>query len=83
MDKEIKKVYAGSIVNAEFVSSVLEENGIEYLIRNFQEESLVAGWAAATIEGDATVYVFSKDYDKAMQILEEIQNSEIKENTLP
>ena len=78
MDNEIKKVYSGSVVEAEFVSSILEENGIEYLIRNFQEESLVAGWAAGTIEGDATVYVFAKDYDQAMRILDELPNAEIE-----
>lgn len=72
MDNEIKKVYSGSLVEADFVSSVLEENGIQYLIRNFQEESLVAGWAAGTIEGDATVYVFTKDYDRAMSILNDL-----------
>ena len=75
MDKEIKKVYSGSVVDADFVSSVLEENGIQFLIRNFQEESLVAGWAAGTIEGDATVYVFAKDYDRAMSILNDLHEA--------
>ena len=79
MDNELKKIYAGSLVEAEFISSVMEENGIQFLIRNFQEESLVAGWAANTIEGDATVYVFDKDYDRAMQILEELPHAEVEE----
>ena len=79
MENELKKIYAGSVVEAEFISSVLEENGIQYLIRNFQEESLVAGWAASTIEGDATVYVFAKDYDRAMRILDELPNAKITE----
>ena len=79
MENEIKQVYAGSVVNAEYIGSVLEENGIQFLIRNFQEESLVAGWAAGTIKGDASVYVFSKDYDKAMLLLDEIHESDIQE----
>ncbi len=79
MENEIKQVYAGSVVNAEYIGSVLEENGIQFLIRNFQEESLVAGWAAGTIKGDASVYVFSKDYDKAMLLLDEIHESDIEE----
>ena len=79
MENELKKIYAGSVVEAEFISSVLEENGIQYLIRNFQDESLVAGWAASTIEGDATVYVFAKDYDRAMRILDELPNAKITE----
>jgi len=79
MQNEIKRIYSGSVVNAEFISSILEENGIQFLIRNFQEESLVAGWAAVTIKGDASVYVFSEDYDKAMLLLDQIKESEIEE----
>ena len=79
MDNEIKRVYSGSVVDAEFIGSVLADNGIQFLIRNFQEESLVAGWAACTIEGDAIVYVFDKDYDRAMKILDEMPRAEIEE----
>lgn len=79
MENEIKKIYSGSVVNAEFIGSVLEQNGIQFLIRNFQEESLVAGWAAGTIQGDASVFVFEKDYDRAMLLLDEIDESEIAE----
>ena len=78
MENEIKRVYSGSVINAEFIGSVLEENGIQFLIRNFQEESLVAGWAAGTIQGDASVYVFDKDYDKAMLLLDEINVGEME-----
>ena len=79
MDNEIKRVYSGSLINAEFISSVLEQNGIQFLIRNFQEESLCAGWAAGTIKGDASVYVFEKDYDKAMLLLDEINAADLEE----
>jgi hypothetical protein len=78
MDNEIKRVYSGSVINAEYIGSVLDNNGIQFLVRNFQEESLVAGWAAGTIKGDASVYVFDKDYDKAMLILDEINVGEME-----
>ena len=78
MDNEIKRVYSGSIINAEFIGSVLEENGIQFLIRNFQEESLCAGWAANVIKGEASVFVFDKDYDKAMLLLDEINAAEME-----
>ena len=78
MDNEIKRVYSGSVINAEFIGSVLANNGIQFLIRNFQEESLVAGWAASTIQGDASVYVFEKDYDKAMLLLDEINEADLE-----
>ena len=79
MENEIKRIYSGSLVNAEFIGSVLEDNDIQFLIRNFQEESLLAGWAANTIKGEASVYVFEKDYDKAMSLLAEIEASELEE----
>ena len=78
MDNEIKRVYSGSVINAEYIGSVLANNGIQFLIRNFQEESLVAGWAAGVIQGDASVYVFEKDYDKAMLLLDEINAAEME-----
>ena len=78
MDNEIKRVYSGSVVDAEFIGSVLADNGIQFLIRNFQEESLVAGWAAGVIQGDASVFVFEKDYDKAMLLLDEINAAKME-----
>ena len=80
MDNEIKRVYSGSVINAEFIGSVLANNDIQFLIRNFQEEGLLAGWAANTIKGDASVYVFDKDYDKAMLLLDEINAAEMEED---
>ena len=79
MENEIKRVYSGSVINAEYIGSVLANNGIQFLIRNFQEESLCAGWAANTIKGDTSVYVFAKDFDNAMLILDEINAAELKE----
>ena len=78
MKNELKRIYSGSVVNAEYIGGVLEQNDIPFLIRNFQEESLVAGWAAVTIKGDASVFVFDKDYDKAMLLLDDIKASEME-----
>ena len=78
MENKLKRIYSGSVINAEFIGSVLEQNDIPFLIRNYQEESLVAGWAACTIKGDASVFVFDKDYDSAMQLLDEVNASEME-----
>lgn len=80
MENEIKKVYTGSYMNAEFIGSVLDQNGIRFLIRNYQQESLVAGWAANVIKGEAAVYVFSEDYDKTMLLLDDINATEIEQD---
>lgn len=82
MENEIKKVYTGSYMNAEFIGSILEQNDIRFLIRNYQQESLVAGWAANVIKGEAAVYVFAEDYDRAMLLLDEINASEIEEDDI-
>ena len=78
MDNEIKRVYSGSVINAEYIGSVLANNGIQFLVRNFQEESLLAGWAANVIKGEASVYVFDKDYDRAMLLLDEINAADLE-----
>ena len=78
MKNEIKRVYSGSVINAEYIGGVLANNGIQFLIRNFQEESLCAGWAANVIKGEASVYVFNKDYDQAMLLLDEINAAEME-----
>jgi hypothetical protein len=82
MENEIKKVYTGSYMNAEFIGSVLDQNGIRFLIRNYQQESLVAGWAANVIKGEAAVYVFSEDYDKALLLLDDLNACEIDEESM-
>jgi len=79
MDNEIKRIYSGSVINAEYIGGVMEENGIQFLIRNYQEEGLLAGYAANVIKGDASVFVLDKDYDKAMLLLDEINASEMEE----
>ena len=78
MENEIKRVYSGSVINAEYIGGVLANNGIQFLIRNFQEESLCAGWAANVIKGEASVYVFEKDYDKAMLLLDDINAADLE-----
>ena len=78
MENELTRIYSGSLVNAEYIAGILEQNDIQFLIRNYQEESLVAGWAACTIKGDASLFVFDKDYDRAMLLLDEIQESEVE-----
>ena len=78
MDNEIKRVYSGSVINAEYIGSVLANNGIQFLVRNFQEESLCASWAANVIKGEASVYVFDKYYHRAMLLLDEINAADLE-----
>jgi len=78
MENELQKIFTGTLIDSSFIGNILNENGIQYLIRNFQEESLVAGWAGGVTENAASVYVLAKDYDAAMLLLEEIKDSDIE-----
>ena len=44
--EELKLVYTGTVVEANFLQSLLEENGIGALVRDTLHESVVAGWAS-------------------------------------
>ena len=74
MENEIKKIFSGSVIDAEFIGSFLEENGIAALVRNFNQESAMAGWANVTKDA-AVVYVFKKDYDNAQKLLDDIKDA--------
>lgn len=78
MKNEILKIFTGTLIDSSYICNILEENGIQYLIRNFQEESLVAGWVGGFMENAASVYVLKTDYEKAMLLLEEIKDSDIE-----
>ncbi len=67
----IKRIYTGSIVEAEFLMEVLRENGIEGMLRNTLEESIIAGWASGAPEDSALIYVTESNYDKAIGIIRE------------
>jgi hypothetical protein len=74
---EIKWIYTGSIVEANYLLELLRENGIEAMLRNTLEESVIAGWASGAPEDSALIYVTENHYDQALKIIEDYQ----KENS--
>ena len=75
MENKIKKIFTGTLIDANFIGNILEESEIQFLIRNYQEESLAAGWAGGVTENAASVFVLEKDYQQAMKLLDEIKES--------
>lgn len=72
---ELKHVFTGSLVEATFVKSLLEENGIGALVRNTMEESFAAGWASGGHEDSGLVFVAAYHLEDAKKIvLEYIQS---------
>lgn len=79
MDNRIVEVFRGSALHAEYVSRILEDNGIEFMIRDFMREGLVAGWVGSVSEESTSVFVYESMYDKAMNVLKEYEDSDFDE----
>jgi len=69
----IKRIYTGSVVEANYLLELLRENGIEAMLRNTLEESIIAGWASGAPEDSALIYVTENHYDQALKIIEAYQ----------
>ena len=83
MEDKITQVFSGTLVEVEFVAQIMEDNGIEYLIRDLERESRIAGWVADIIPLETCkVFVFEKDYDRAMALLKEIENAPFDESEM-
>lgn len=73
--EDLKRVFTGSFVEAQFVSSFLEENGIGALVRNTLEESIIAGWASGSPEDAGLVYVAESHEERAKTLVQEYLRS--------
>jgi hypothetical protein len=67
-DKTVR-VYTGSEVEAAFICSLLEDNGIGAMYRNSLRESLLAGWVSGAQEDSCRVFVSSNDEEKAKKVI--------------
>lgn len=68
-NEELKQVFTGSFVEAQFIGSLLEDNGIGALVRNTLEESVIAGWASGSPEDAGLVFVAEYHEDQAKVII--------------
>ena len=71
----LKNVYTGSVLEANFIKSLLEESGIGAMVRNTLYESFVAGWASGGHEDSGLVYVTESHEEEAKKIIEEYLKS--------
>jgi hypothetical protein len=71
----LKNVFTGSVLEADFIKSLLEENGIGAMVRNTMGESLVAGWVSGGPEDSGLVYVTEGHEQEAKRLIEEYLNS--------
>ena len=74
-EDDLKRVFTGSNLNANFVKSILEENGIGAMVRNTLRESLSAGWVSGAPEDSSRVFVENEHYEAAMELVNEYLDS--------
>ena len=70
-DDSLKRVYTGSNLNANYIKSILEENGIGAMVRNTLRESLSAGWVSGAPGDSSRVFVEKEYYEQAMVLVDE------------
>jgi hypothetical protein len=68
---DLKNVFTGSVLEADFIKSMLEENGIGAMVRNTLGESLVAGWASGAPDDAGLVYVIENHEAEAKKLIED------------
>ena len=67
--QKIYEVYSGSSIDANFIKSYLEDNGIGVILNNLLENSINAGWVNPNSGQGATVSVSSENYEKAEKLV--------------
>lgn len=75
MSEDIQLVYTGSLIEANFIVELLDENNIGSILRDSMSESLVAGWASGSQEDAAQIYVEAEMSDEAKSLIEEYLKS--------
>ncbi len=68
-DSKLVRIFVGTSINADYLKSVLNKNGIESIVRNMLQESSLAGFAAASSDNAASVFVEEQDLEKAEEIV--------------
>jgi len=77
--QNIYEVFSGSPIDASFIKSYLEENGIGAIVNNLLENSISAGWVNPNSGQGAIVSVSSENYEKAEKLVREYLDSREKE----
>ncbi|MBN2236266.1 MAG: DUF2007 domain-containing protein [Bacteroidales bacterium] len=64
----LKSVYVGTTINANYLKSVLNDNEIDCILRDFLQEGAHAGFGGASFEDAAEVFVNETDFEKAKEL---------------
>ena len=67
--QDIYEVFSGSSIDASFIKSYLEDNGIGSIVNNLLENSISAGWVNPNSGQGASVSVSAENYEKAEKLV--------------
>lgn len=76
-NENLRLVFTGSVVEAGFLKSLLEENGIGTLLRDTLNESLVAGWVSGSSDDAGLLYVSQEHEEDATRLIKDYLSSKI------
>ncbi len=71
MSEDIKKVYVGTEVEGLFIKEMLQESGIEIMMKDAFQSSIQAGWADGLPGDSVRIFVKIEMYDKAKKLIDE------------
>ncbi|MDO5607749.1 MAG: DUF2007 domain-containing protein [Capnocytophaga sp.] len=72
LETKIKKIFEGSLMEANLIKAALSEAGIEPIERNRSESARLAGFAGEVFM-QLELFVFEDQYDKAMEIINALE----------
>lgn len=74
MESHFKRIYTGSLVNAQHIEEKLKEIDITPVIKNESESGRLAGFAPPVF-GQVQVFVHEDEFERAEALLGEIETS--------
>jgi hypothetical protein len=72
---DLYEVFSGSTVDASFIRLHLEANGVESIVRNKTDESLLAGWVDPNGITGTQIFVIAENFEKAEKLVREYLDS--------
>jgi hypothetical protein len=70
-DSDLVTVFAGPIVEAEYLKKFLLDNHVHVFMRNEMQSGLAAGFGAATPGTAVQLRVHRDEYDRAKELIQE------------
>ena len=71
---ELIHIYSGSLINAQFIGNVLDENNIKCMVKDDYQNSIIAGWVSPGSENSVRVFVAKKDVEAAKEVIKKARD---------